>query len=420
MHVLEPKELESRRNRRSKKQSRVQLRRRIVVVLLLVIVSYSSLVMVLPVPRPQVSALPLQLPKASVVNMPWPSYGQAAIGAVGYGLLDRHGPETPVPMASTNKILTALAILETKPLIPGQPGPNIKITEIDVDTYNRFVSEQQSVFPVAAGEELTQYQALQVLLLPSANNVADLLVKWAFGSTEEYLKFANSFAKRLGMSSTTVADASGFSPLTVSNAVDLAMLAEAALSQPIVSEIVGQAYADLPTYGRVYNTNVLLNREGVIGIKTGNTDEAGGCFMFASKRNVDSANTITIYGAIVGAPNLQRAVADSLPLMNISFAGFKSVSLVRPGQVMGAIRQAEGLEVPIIADNGLSIITWSPRHVVVETELKKLGKQVATNQLVGTHTVVTGNKSYPIRLKAKNATTPVSPLWRLRHAAGHL
>jgi D-alanyl-D-alanine carboxypeptidase (penicillin-binding protein 5/6) len=44
---------------------------------------------------------------------------------------------------------------------------------------------------VQLGEELSEYQALQALLLPSANNIAETLARWAFGSIDAYNAYAN-------------------------------------------------------------------------------------------------------------------------------------------------------------------------------------------------------------------------------------
>src|SRR3569833_1055721 len=148
--------------------------------------------------------------------LPWPSYGQAAIGAVGYGLLDSAGATNSMPTASVAKIINALAVLQKKPLLANQPGPTITLSQADVDRYNLALSEDGSVIAVANGEQLSEHQALEAMILPSANNMAYSLAVWAFGSADNYVAFANNFVKPLGMDHTTVSDASGFAPQTVS------------------------------------------------------------------------------------------------------------------------------------------------------------------------------------------------------------
>ncbi len=98
--------------------------------------------------------------------------------------------------------------------------------------------------------------------------------------------------------------------------MDLVKLAEIAINHPVISEIVKQEQADLPVAGTVYNVNNLLGKHGVIGIKTGNTDEAGGCYLFSARRKIDATHEITVVGAIMGAPARDKALNDSLPLLD--------------------------------------------------------------------------------------------------------
>src|SRR5207245_1841316 len=117
----------------------------------------------------------------------WPAYGQAGIGAAGYGLLSVAGAQTAAPIASVAKVMTALAVLSQKPLELNQQGPTITITEEDVASYENYVTQGGSVVRVDSGEQISEYQALQAMLIPSANNMAFTLSRWAFGSTDNYL-----------------------------------------------------------------------------------------------------------------------------------------------------------------------------------------------------------------------------------------
>ena len=123
---------------------------------------------------------------AGDINLTWPVHGEAAVGAVGYGVLATHGDQKAQPTASAAKIMTALAILKQHPLNLGQQGPTLTLTQADVDSYNTYVAEDGSVAKVAAGEQITEYQLLEALLLPSADNIADTLAKWSYGSISSY------------------------------------------------------------------------------------------------------------------------------------------------------------------------------------------------------------------------------------------
>src|SRR3569832_34548 len=78
----------------------------------------------------------------------WPASGQSAVSVVGDGHVITHGNQTPVPTASTAKILTALVVLDKKPVAHGQPGPTITLGLNDVALYSQYLARDGSVVPV--------------------------------------------------------------------------------------------------------------------------------------------------------------------------------------------------------------------------------------------------------------------------------
>jgi D-alanyl-D-alanine carboxypeptidase (penicillin-binding protein 5/6) len=420
MRVLEPKELEARRKHRTKKHKKQRRKHALSLAIILTVGVYVSAVLVVPLPLLQAETSTIKLETIPPVSMPWPTYGQAAIGAVGYGLLDQHGEQKQLPIASVAKVITAVAVLKVKPINPGETGELITITPDDVRTYNQYIEEGQSVVRVVAGEQLTEYQALQALMLPSANNLAEVLARWAFGSIDNYLKFVNPFTKTLGMENTIVADASGYNPGTMSTAVDLTKLAEIAMNNPILASIVGQPEADLPTAGKVYNVNNFLGTHGIVGIKTGNTDEAGGCYMFAAKRQIDETNSVTVVGVVIGAQSRGQAMNDSLPLIDEAFKGFSVRQLVKTDQVVGVISQTSGSQAAIKVRQGLSVVAWAGQDARVAITPKNLGRQVNAGDEAGTLTVHMGNMTYEVVLVASQTIKNHSVPWRIRHAGGYL
>ncbi|QBJ96285.1 D-alanyl-D-alanine carboxypeptidase [Rhodococcus sp. ABRD24] len=191
--------------------------------------------------------------------------------------------QRPQPTASAAKVITALAVLGKAPLVPGEEGPVLTMTEADSQLYWDYATHGGSVVAVGQGQELTQYEILEAMLLPSANNLADTLAIWAFGSIDGYRSAATQLVRSLGMKATTIGeDASGFSPTTTSTAEDLTRLATAAMREPVIAEIVARPEAVIPGVGPVRNTNWLLGQQGVVGLKTGTTDAAGGVFLFAA------------------------------------------------------------------------------------------------------------------------------------------
>src|SRR5262249_37174168 len=160
----------------------------------------------------------------------------------------------------------------------GQDGPAITLTDVDVADTDRRRARDESLVSISAGERLTELQALQALLLPSANNIAAVLARWDAGSAERFVARMNATARSLGMTPTRYTDPSGYDDATVSTAVDQVRIVVRAMHLPVFASIVSTSSATLPVAGTVRNTNTLLGHAGFVGVKTGSDHAAGGCF----------------------------------------------------------------------------------------------------------------------------------------------
>lgn len=366
------------------------------------------------VPAVPAAAVPPAAAKTPAVDLPWPAAGQAAMGAQGYGVLASHGDDTPKPIASVAKVITALAVLQKKPLAAGQQGPAITLTQADVDLFNYYYSNDGSVAQVQAGERLTEYQALQALLLPSANNMADTLADWTFGSVDSYVTYANKMVKSMGLDQTTVGDASGFTDTTKSTATDLVKLGLIAIDNPAIASVVSQTSADLPVAGTVQNVNWLLGQDGVIGIKTGNTTEAGGCYLFAAQHMI-SGRQVTLVGAIVDDGSLNSAIRTSDRIVQASDQGFQNVTVVKKGQGLGRYNAPWGSSAQIVAAQDLKLLVWRGQSVSIQINPQPLKTPVAAGTAVGMITATSGQQSSKASLILSNSLARPSPLWRIFH-----
>jgi serine-type D-Ala-D-Ala carboxypeptidase (penicillin-binding protein 5/6) len=243
----------------------------------------------------------------AVPSMVWPADGQAAF-QIGRSQVQAGPNQHPAPIASVAKVMTAYLVLRDHPLGLGQDGPAITLTDADVADTDRRRRQQESVVSVAAGEQLTELQALQTLLLPSANNVAAVLARWDAGSADRFVARMNATARSLGMTHTRYTDPSGYDGATVSTAADQVRLVDRAMRMPVFASIVATPSATLPVAGTVHNTNTLLGHNGFVGVKTGSTDAAGGCFVFRAIRWIDGKRT-TITGAVLGQSGHDKIAA---------------------------------------------------------------------------------------------------------------
>ncbi|MET8785298.1 serine hydrolase [Streptomyces sp. NPDC004589] len=221
--------------------------------------------------------------RPAAVPLPWPHEGQASVLVEGLGDrgdLGTHGTQTPVPIASIAKVMTAYVILRDHPLHDGESGPRVTVDE---SAANESVSGVESSVPVVQGRRLSERQLLELMLIPSGNNIARLLARWDAGSQRAFVVKMNRAARDLGMDRTTYTGASGIEPTTTSTSADQLKLARQVMRDKVFRSVVALPGTTVPGVpGTILNTNTLLGTSGVIGLKTGSSTPAGGALMWAA------------------------------------------------------------------------------------------------------------------------------------------
>ncbi|GHC77983.1 D-alanyl-D-alanine carboxypeptidase family protein [Streptomyces flavofungini] len=265
------------------------------------------------------------------VSLPWPDEGQTSIEVQGVGSLGSRGDRRPVPIASVTKVMTAYVILKEHPLAAGEKGPRITV---DAAAAQESHSLSESTVQLREGRRHSQRELLELLLLPSGNNVARLLARWDAGSQRAFVAKMNRAAEDLGMTRTTYTGASGFESSTKSTADDQLKLARQAMRQPVLREVVALRSTTVPGVpGTVTNTNRLLEKPGVIGLKTGSSTPAGGNLMWAAEAKSGAGHHLVL-GVVLG----QRA--DTTPMEGLEAAIDRSGALIDAVQrrLPGALR----------------------------------------------------------------------------------
>ena len=184
----------------------------------------------------------------------WPAYGQAA-SRVGRSQVQAGPNQHAAPIASVAKVMTAYVVLRDHPLRPGQDGPTITLSDADVADTSRRRDRRSRWCQSPPESNLTERQALQALLLPSANNIAAVLARWDAGSEGRFVARMNATARSLGMTHTRYTDPSGYDDATVSTAADQLRIVDRAMRLPVFASIVATPSAWLPVAGTVRNTN---------------------------------------------------------------------------------------------------------------------------------------------------------------------
>ena len=248
-----------------------------------------------------------------------------------------HSPRQPiVPIASVTKMMTALVILHDHPLLPGESGPTFTMTKVDVADWVTADSTGESNVGIKDGEVLTEFQLLEALLIPSADNIADYLARWDAGSIPAFAVKMNVMARSFGLVDTHYADASGINPGSRSTAADQAVVAARVMENPVVRSIVRLSSIPFQVNGTVWNYNPALGTDGIVGVKSGFTSQAGACLAIAAYRSVQGKSALVITVALgqpyslVAAADADRAMLDSVtPKLELWRPTFSAATLAR-------------------------------------------------------------------------------------------
>ena len=283
-------------------------------------------------------------------------------------ILAENNPNEVMPPASTTKIMTAILTVE-----------NCKLDEIATVSHNAIFSvpPSYSIASLREGEELTVEQLLNVLLIQSANDAANVLAEHIAGSVEEFAKMMNDKAKELGCKNTNFVNANGVEEDDhYSTAYDLALMGKYAMQNSTIRNIVTKTQYTLPKTNkydkedRIFNTTNDLIREDYSdskdnyyyeyanGLKTGYTTEAGSCIVATAKK--DNLELIAVVlGGETTDDGLSERNLDCITLFNYGFDNYKIENVHKANDVMqqidvfGATADTQKLDVVVKNDINL-------------------------------------------------------------------
>ena len=189
------------------------------------------------------------------------------------------------------------------------------------------------------------------------------------------------------------------------------------MAQSALAEIVSKESSnDIPLAGTAHNTNTLLGTNGVVGIKTGSTDEAGGVFVGAAVATVNN-RPVTIVTAVVNAFDRFTALRSTIPLVQSAQANFKPVTVIKAGNVVGRYKLPWGGSIAAVATKDETFNIWNGDTVKATVKLDEIPATSRPGQDVGRiesqKTAFTDAHSVPVKLQDP-PTTP-SLWWRLTH-----
>ncbi len=250
---------------------------------------------------------------------------------------------TPLPMASTTKIMTALLALEQG-----------NMDDVVTVGRNAYGVPGTSIY-LSEGETITLKDLLYGLLLASGNDAAVAIAEHIGGDVDTFCRMMTQRARELGLSQTVFINPHGLPAAGhQTTAYELALIAREAMKYPLFREIVATRRASIPWEGRSYhrilnNKNRLLaDYEGATGIKTGYTKAAGRCLVFGAKQN-----GMEVIGVVLCCGDWFDEAAR---LMDLGFAKYEFFTALAKGEAVRQLPVEDGIAetVPVLSSEALA------------------------------------------------------------------
>lgn len=319
--------------------------------------------------------------------------------------------------ASTTKIMTAILALE-----------HCSLDEVATVSYDAIftVPSGYANANLQLGEELTIEQLLKVLLIPSANDAANVIAEHIAGSIDSFANMMNSKAVEIGCTNTHFVNPSGIhNEEHVSTARDLAIMAMYAMQNDTFRSLVKETFYNLPatnkyeTTDRVFKTTNDLLRvnnydkadnyyyKNAIGIKTGYTSAAKNCIVAGAER--DGLEFIAvILGAEQTEAGLSERYLDCKTLFEYGFETYAKRKLYDENSIYKEITISNGTKetknLNLITENDLTVLIKQEdydKELLPTLELKEdLKAPIMQGDVVGSVSYTVEDVTYKTNLLA--------------------
>jgi D-alanyl-D-alanine carboxypeptidase (penicillin-binding protein 5/6) len=243
-------------------------------------------------------------------------------------VLASRGAQARVPIASITKLMTVLVTLE-----------HAKLDDV-VTVHGDVTAVGESTIHLRTGERITVRDLVEGALIQSANDAADALADYVgHGDTARFVALMNAKAQALGLDETHFARPDGLdAPGHYSSANDVTLLARIAMHDPVVRDLVRRRDATISGNRRLHTWNDLLGSfPGLLGVKTGHTDNAGWCQVAAAR-----GSGTTIYATILGSPSRSRRNADLAALLRWGLSRYRVARVIATGRTYALVQTGYG------------------------------------------------------------------------------
>lgn len=325
--------------------------------------------------------------------------------------------------ASTTKILTALVVME-------------KCKMTDIATVSKkaldLVPSGYSNAKLLAGEKISISDLLYALLIPSANEVANVLAEHVSGSVEAFAELCNKRAKELGCETLHFVNPNGIHDENhYCSAYDLYLIAKECQKYDVFNEIVKTKSYTVPATNlyskrdRTFkNTNSLILPSSssyyypyCTGIKTGHTSPAGECLVASSSH--DNLNLISVVlGGGTNSKGLNERFYDTKQLFEFAYNNYSIKEIANKNDVITTINVKNATKETEILD--ITVNTNISTIVPHDIDIEKINKSIdldenitaplQQNQVVGSVTYMVDGLNYTVDLIASHPVDKL-PFW---------
>jgi serine-type D-Ala-D-Ala carboxypeptidase (penicillin-binding protein 5/6) len=395
----------------------------VVVVLLAAVGGYAGWALNAPLPAPVADVRQPGLADPVPAVLALPAEGSSAVAVTGAdeflgdgasGVWTTSGSGDPRPLASLTKLVTALVILDARPLEGADAGPTITFSDADHDLYDEYYVQGATIAAMPAGSAMSLRDALAVMLVPSASNYAEAVSTWAFGSQGAFLGAARSWLAENGLTATTIVEPTGLSARNTASPADALALAKLAAAHPVVAEIAGTRSISLPTTGVLHNTNGLLGTAGITGLKTGNLGAGTFNLAYTASIELGFGEPVRITGVVLGGGSRDEVGRDVVRLLDSIRDGFRLTHLIDQGRELGTYTTAWGSSATLVVGESASIRTWSDTPITREMDVVA-PTSYEDGEVVGSITWTAGPRTATTTLEVEGSLEPPTDWWRLTH-----
>lgn len=325
-----------------------------------------------------------------------------------------HGSDEPRPIASITKLITALVILDRKPLGAGEDGPRITFSRADNALYDKYYVLGATIAAMPTGSSLSQHDAMEAMLVVSACNYAEALSTWAFGSQGAFLQAARGWLTAQGLSNTAIVEPTGLDPRNTSTPTDLLQLGRLAMANPVIAEIAAMTSLKVPTIEETRATNTLLGVDGVTGLKTGTLEDTGANLLFSATIDAGIGEPIVVVGVLLGGYTRESNNFDAQSLLASIRDGFHTVTVGEARDEVGTYTTPWGESAAVVLRQGAALLTWSDTPVTSTYRVDTITTGRA-GDVVGEITWTAGDRTASVDLVLAGDIDPPDEWWRLTH-----